>query len=113
MVNKKIEKTRPKKSEKEPQMDEKEEIESPLMEGNDVQQDKEQNAESEDLLGKRPFLNPLNALMMQNLNQTHQNQRKRDIKQNYKAKLPLDKLIQEHEKKKQQLVELLEKKASI
>ena len=39
-------------------------------------------------------------IMMQSLNASLNTQRKRDIKQNYKAKLPLDKLILEHEKKK-------------
>ena len=42
-------------------------------------------------------------MMMMSMNQSHNTQRKRDIKQNYKAKLPLEKLIQEHEKKKLQL----------
>lgn len=50
---------------------------------------------------------------MLNHNQSHNTQRRRDIKQNYKAKLPLDKLIIEHEKKKQQLIELMDKRENI
>lgn len=69
------------------------------------------------LLGKRDFAefeaNPLNMMMIHNLNQSHNTQRRRDIKQNYKAKLPLDKLILEHEKKKVQLTSLLEKKGQL
>lgn len=51
--------------------------------------------------------------MLFNLNQSHNTQRKRDIKQNYKAKLPLDKLIQEHDKKKQQLKDLMDKRQGL
>ena len=59
------------------------------------------------------FEAPMNVMMMMSLNQTHNTQRKRDIKQNYKAKLPLDKLIQEHEKKKSQLQSMIEKRSAI
>lgn len=52
-------------------------------------------------------------LTLANLNQSHNTQRKRDIKSNYKAKLPLEKLIIEHEKKKTQLRELLEKRTAL
>jgi hypothetical protein len=52
-------------------------------------------------------------LTLANLNQSHNTQRKRDIKANYKAKLPLEKLVIEHEKKKTQLRELLEKRTAL
>lgn len=42
----------------------------------------------------------MNSLLLHNLNATHITQRRRDIKQNYKAKLPLDKLKQELDKKR-------------
>ena len=57
--------------------------------------------------------NPIGAIMMQSLNQSHNTQRRRDIKQNYKAKLPLDKLMEEHEKKKQQVKELIDKRVQL
>jgi len=53
------------------------------------------------------------AMTLATLNQSHNTQRKRDIKANYKAKLPLEKLIAEHEKKKGQLKELLEKRTNL
>lgn len=40
-------------------------------------------------------------------------QRKRDIKSNYKAKLPVEKLIEERNKKRTALQELLEKRTNI
>lgn len=57
--------------------------------------------------------NPLNAMVIHNLNKSHNTQRRRDIKANYKAKLPLDKLQAEHEKKKQQMKELLHKRSAL
>ena len=45
--------------------------------------------------------------------QSHNTQRRRDIKQNYKAKLPFEKLVFEHEKKKQQLKDLVEKRVGL
>ena len=52
-------------------------------------------------------------MMIHNLNQSHNTQRRRDIKTNYKAKLPLDKLEIEHEKKKAQVKEFVEKRNGI
>ena len=55
----------------------------------------------------------MNSLLLHNLNATHITQRRRDIKQNYKAKLPLDKLEQELDKKRQLMVDLLKKRIEI
>ena len=68
------------------------------------------------MLGKRDNFesqHPLKAMMIHNLNQSHNTQRRRDIKTNYKAKLPLDKLIVEHEKKKSALRELIGKRVAL
>ena len=68
---------------------------------------------SSDQVERASEFNPLNAMMIHNLNQSHNTQRRRDIKTNYKAKLPLDKLEIEHEKKKAQVKEFLEKRNGI
>ena len=52
----------------------------------------------------------MNAMMMI---QSHNTQRRRDIKTNYKAKLPFEKLQLEHEKKKQQLKDLMAKRVGL
>lgn len=50
---------------------------------------------------------------MHNLESTHNIQRRREIKKNYKAKLSLDKLQQEKDKKRQAMMELLAKRAEL
>jgi len=72
------------------------------------------------LLGKRKRdesdsedINPMNALLLHNLNASHNTQRRRDIKLNYKAKLPLDKLELERTKKQETLADLQAKRAEI
>jgi len=55
----------------------------------------------------------MKAIIMHNLECTHNIQRRRDIKQNYKAKLSLEKLEQEKEKKRQAMMDLLNKRAEL
>lgn len=55
----------------------------------------------------------MKAIIMHNLECTHNIQRRRDIKQNYKAKLSLEKLVQEKDKKRQFMIELLQKRVDL
>lgn len=55
----------------------------------------------------------MNSLLLHNLNASHNSQRRRDIKQNYKAKLPLDKLEFELDKKRQAMADLIKKRIEI